>query len=128
VRWTSPTHHLIRRAARATVIAGEEIAAGDWVCAWVASANRDERVFERPYEFRLDRRPNPHLGFGAGHHYCIGAHLSRAALAMTFERLLAGVAEVEPAGEPVHLRSNWINGLTHLPVVTRGQQRCATRS
>lgn len=119
-RWTSPTHHLVRRVTRDTVVAGHAIAAGDWMCAWVASANRDERVFDDPYSFRLDRRPNPHLGFGAGPHFCVGTHLSRAALAMLVGRLLRPGMVVEPVGEPTHLRSNWINGLTHLPMTIRG--------
>ncbi|MFI7020092.1 cytochrome P450 [Streptomyces sp. NPDC050164] len=118
-RWTSPTHHLIRRATKDTTLAGVKIAAGDWVCAWVASANRDETVFDTPYRFRLDRRPNPHLGFGAGPHFCIGTHLSRAALTMLFDCLLRKGTVMELAGEPAHLRSNWINGLTHLPVLIR---------
>jgi cytochrome P450 len=118
VRWTSPTHHLIRRATRRTRIRDVEIAEGDWVCAWVASANRDEAIFDNPYEFRLDRRPNAHLGFGVGPHFCIGTHLSRTALIMLFQRLIRSDAVMEP-GEPVHLRSNWINGLTRLPIAVR---------
>jgi cytochrome P450 len=119
VRWASPTHHLVRRIARDTVLAGVPVAKGDWVCAWVASANRDEAEFPRPYEFLLDRHPNPHLGFGAGPHFCIGTHLSRAALTMLLRHLIRPGAEVAPAGEPVHLCSNWINGLTHLPIAYR---------
>ncbi|MEW1860530.1 cytochrome P450 [Streptomyces sp. NBC_00669] len=119
-RWTSPTHHLIRRATRDTELAGVRVRAGDWVCAWVASANRDEDVFEDPYRFRIDRRSHGHLGFGAGPHFCVGTHLSRAALVMLLTRLLRPSAVVEAVGEPTHLYSNWINGLTHLPIGFRG--------
>ncbi len=116
-RWASPTHHLTRRANDDTEIGGTAIARGDWVCAWVASANRDESVFDDPYTFDVRRSPNPHLAFGMGAHYCIGAPSSRLALAMLFEELAGRIDSFELAGEPVHLYSNWINGLTRLPVV-----------
>ncbi|GAA4463392.1 cytochrome P450 [Phytohabitans houttuyneae] len=119
VRWASPTHHLVRRVARDTQLGDVPMAEGDWVCAWVASANRDEAVFDRPYEFLLDRRPNPHLGFGAGPHFCIGTPLSRVALTLLFGHLIRPGVEVTAAGEPAHLRSNWINGLTHMPIAYR---------
>jgi cytochrome P450 len=115
-RWTSPTHHLVRRASRDTEIGGVPIAEGDWMCGWVGSANRDESIWPDPYAFRLDRSPNPHLGFGAGAHYCIGSHVSRAALAMLFELLFRRVSRFELLDEPTHLLSNWINGMTHMTV------------
>lgn len=115
-RWTSPTHHLVRRATTDVEVHGERIAAGDWVCAWVASANRDEQVFSNPYQFQLNRTPNPHLSFGAGAHFCIGTHLSRAALSILFGFIVDSLDRVE-VGEPTHLRSNWINGLSRQPIV-----------
>jgi cytochrome P450 len=115
-RWTSPTHHLVRRATTDVEIGGERIGAGDWVCAWVASANRDEQHFPDPYEFDPRRTPNPHLSFGAGVHFCIGTHLSRAALTMLFSLIVDRLGHVE-IGPPTHLRSNWINGLTSQPIV-----------
>ncbi|GIH25272.1 cytochrome P450 [Acrocarpospora phusangensis] len=115
-RWTSPTHHLVRRADAEAELDGATIKAGDWVCAWVASANRDEEVFADPYAFRLDRERNPHLSFGVGAHFCIGTHLSKAGLTMAFEWLFTHVRRVEPTGVPTHLLSNWINGLTRMPV------------
>lgn len=116
-RWASPTHHLVRRATREAEVGGTVVAEGEWVSAWVASANRDEAVFDRPYEFDPGRSPNPHLGFGAGPHYCIGAPASRLALGMLFEQLVAEVERFELAGEVLHLRSNWINGLVSMPMV-----------
>jgi cytochrome P450 len=116
VRWTSTPHHLVRRATRDTVLGGVPIAAGDWVCAWLPSANRDERVFADPYTFDITRSPNQHIGFGAGPHYCIGAPMSRMALRLLFIDLLARFTGIEPVGEPQHLHSNWINGLVSMPV------------
>lgn len=116
VRWTSPTHHLVRRATADTTLGEAEIKAGDWVAAWVASANRDEAVFEDPFSFDIDRSPNRHLGFGGGPHYCIGAPMSRLALSVLFEELTTRFDGFAAAGPPVHLHSNWINGLVSLPV------------
>jgi cytochrome P450 len=116
VRWTSPTHHLVRRATADTRIGDATIKAGDWVAAWVASANRDESVFEDPFTFDIGRSPNRHLGFGGGPHYCIGAPMSRLVLTVLFEELVRRYAAFEPTGPPVHLHSNWINGLVSMPV------------
>ncbi|GIE99523.1 cytochrome P450 [Paractinoplanes rishiriensis] len=122
-RWTSTPHHLVRRAVTEVRLGGVRIAAGDWVAAWLPSANRDETVFTDPYTFSLRRPSNPHLGFGAGPHYCIGAPLSRMALTMLFEELLGRFERIEPAGPPRHLYSNWINGLTSMPVAVTPRRR-----
>lgn len=122
-RWASPTHHLVRRATAPATVGGVDVAEGDWVCAWVASANRDEDVFDAPYEFRLDRAPNPHLGFGVGPHYCIGAPSSRSALTMMFEELFEHIDSISAPGPVRHLYSNWINGLTSLPLRTVARGR-----
>lgn len=116
IRWTSPTHHLVRRATAETRIGDATIRAGDWVAAWVASANRDEAVFDEPFTFDIRRSPNRHLGFGGGPHYCIGAPMSRLALAVLFEELVRRYAAFELTGPLVHLHSNWINGLVSMPV------------
>jgi cytochrome P450 len=116
VRWTSPTHHLVRRASTDTELGGVTIKAGDWIAAWVASANRDESVFDEPFTFDIGRNPNRHLGFGGGPHYCIGAPMSRLVLAILFEELVRRYAGFERTGPLVHLHSNWINGLVSMPV------------
>lgn len=115
-RWTSPTHHLVRRANHDTEIAGVRIAEGDWMCGWVGAANRDYAVWDDPYTFRLDRSPNPHLGFGAGAHYCLGSHVSRAALTMLFTSFTQKARRFDLLDEPTHLLSNWINGFTHMNI------------
>jgi len=116
VRWSSPTNHLIRRATRDVELAGVAMRESDWVCAWVASANRDEAIFADPYHFDARRSPNPHLGFGAGPHYCIGAPSSRLALRALLGELARQRVRFEVVGPPGHLRSNWINGITTLPM------------
>ena len=77
LRFHSPFKATLRRAARDLEIAGQPIAKGDLILPLIASANRDESVFERADEFILDRKPNPHLAFGLGIHSCLGASLAR---------------------------------------------------
>ncbi|MER7004861.1 cytochrome P450 [Dactylosporangium sp. NPDC000555] len=125
-RWTSTPYHLVRRAVNDVVLAGVPIAAGDWVCAWLPSANRDESVFADPYEFSLRTLPSPHLGFGAGPHYCIGAPLSRMALGVFFRELVRRFDGVDITAPPQHLYSNWINGFSSVPV--RARRRPAVAS
>ncbi len=77
LRWVSPITHFARVATEDSEMHGMTIHAGDPVALYFASANRDEDVFDDPFAFRLDRRPNPHLAFGFGEHFCMGAHLAR---------------------------------------------------
>ena len=116
LRWTSPLIHFARSANRDTEIAGQPISAGDVVCMFYPSANRDEEVFDDPYAFRVDRRPNPHLSFGVGEHYCLGAHIARLELCVIFQHLLPRLAEVEVAGPISRLRSNIVGGIKRLPI------------
>jgi cytochrome P450 len=96
---------------------GVGLTEGEKVSIWFISANRDEDVFDDPYRFDLRREDNAHLAFGGGGpHHCLGAHLARLELRVLFEELVRRVARVEPAGEPERLRSNFVNGLKHLPV------------
>jgi len=117
-RWATPTNHLMRRTRVALELHGEQIPAGSAVCLWLASANRDEDVFEAPFEFRPDRLPNRHIAFGVGTHYCTGARAARMVLATLLDELVTRFDRIELAGRPVHLYSNFVNGMSSLPVVT----------
>ncbi|GIE99524.1 cytochrome P450 [Paractinoplanes rishiriensis] len=119
LRWASPTNHLMRRARCPVRLGGTLIDEGDLVCGWVAAANRDETVFAEPYAFDPARQPNPHLAFGVGAHRCIGGPPAQVVLAVLLEELCGRVDEIVPAGAPVHMRSNFINGITSLPVEFR---------
>jgi cytochrome P450 len=83
---------------------------------WYPSANYDEEVFEDPFRFDIRRDPNDHLTFGTGRHVCLGASLARLEVRVVFEELLKRVASMELTAEPDRLRSNFINGIKHLPV------------
>jgi cholest-4-en-3-one 26-monooxygenase len=116
VRWVSPANLVRRTALRDTELCGQRIAAGDKVVAFLASANRDDRVFAAPQEFDIGRNPNPHVAFGNGPHFCLGRHLA----ALELEVLLAALAErtpdIRPRGEVSRLRSNFLNGIKRMPV------------
>jgi cytochrome P450 len=93
-----------------------ELAPGEKVLLFYNSANRDERVFADPHRFDIERDPNPHVGFGAaGPHFCLGAHLARREIGVIFTELLTRLPDIRAAGPPERLRSNFINGIKHLP-------------
>jgi cytochrome P450 len=117
LRWGSPTIMFRRTATRDTELRGVKIAEGDKVVVWFASADYDEEVFPDPFRFDVRRSPNRHFAFGAGGpHFCLGAPLARLEMRVMFEELLPRVASMEPAGEVSRLRSNFINGIKHMPV------------
>jgi len=117
IRWASPVIHFRRTATRDVEIEGTTIAAGDPVVLFYISANRDEAAFENPFRFDVGREPNDHLGFGGGGpHFCLGANLARIEMRVMFEELLARTASIEQTAPAQRLRSNFINGIKHLPV------------
>ncbi len=107
--------HFRRTATEDTEIRGTPIKSGDKVVIWYTSANYDEDVFDEPYTLDLRRDPNNHVTFGTGRHVCLGNSLARLEVRVVFEELLKRVASFE-VGEPDRLRSNFINGIKHLPV------------
>jgi cytochrome P450 len=119
VRWTSPSPSKRRTATRDTTLGGHDVQAGQKVLVWEGSANRDGTVFADPDVFDVARKPNPHLGFGQGVHYCLGANLARLELRVLFEELLARFASVRLV-EPVEwARSNRHTGIRHMVVELR---------
>jgi cytochrome P450 len=117
LRWGSPTIMFRRTATRDTELRDVRIAEGDKVVVWFASADYDEEVFADPFRFDVRRSPNRHFAFGAGGpHFCLGAPLARLEMRVMFEELLPRIASMEPAGEVSRLRSNFINGIKHMPV------------
>ncbi len=116
LRASTVTMHFRRTATDDTELGGEQIRKGDRVVMWYSSANYDEEVFDDPYRFDIRRTPNDHLAFGTGRHVCLGASLARLEVRVVFEELLKRVDDFVVVGEPVRLRSNFINGIKHLPV------------
>jgi cholest-4-en-3-one 26-monooxygenase len=117
LRWASPVIHFRRTATADTVVGGQAIEAGDALVMYYTSANRDETVFERPEVFDITRDPNDHIAFGGGGaHHCLGANLARLELQIIFRELLSSTRSIELAGDVQRLRSNFINGIKHMPV------------
>jgi cytochrome P450 len=116
VRWTAPVNYMKRSALRDIEYDGVTFEKGDALALFYNSANRDETVFEDPYQFDIARSPNRHLGFGWAEHYCLGAHLARASIVALLEQIRDRVELLEPAGNPTWTSSSFVVGLKHLPV------------
>jgi cytochrome P450 len=117
LRWGTVTMHFRRTATRDVELQGKQIREGDKVVVWFVSGNFDEAVFPEPDRFDLGRDLNPHMTFGSGGpHVCLGAHLARLEIRVMFEELLPRLRDLELTGPIVRLRSNFINGIKHMPV------------
>jgi len=116
VRWASSTTYNRRTATVDTELHGHRLAAGDKVTLWWGSANYDPRAFDEPHRFDPDRSPNHHLAFGHGNHFCLGSHLARMEIRLTFGVLLDRVARLEQTGPIEWVRSNKHTGVRHLPM------------
>jgi cholest-4-en-3-one 26-monooxygenase len=116
VRWVTPVIQFSRTATQNVELRGETIRTGQAVCLFYASGNRDEEVFERPFEFRVDRQPNPHVAFGQGEHVCLGAHLARLELRHAFAQLRTRLRSCELAGPVERVRSSFVGGIKRAPM------------
>jgi cytochrome P450 len=119
IRWTTPVKHFMRSATQDTEVRGRRIAKGDWLMLCYLSGNRDEEVFDAPEEFRVDRDPNRHLGFGYGPHLCLGQHMAKMEMRILFEELLPRLDSIEFDGEAKLTASNFVSGPKTLPVKYR---------
>jgi cytochrome P450 len=117
LRWATPVLHFRRTATRDTELRGINIRKGDKVVTWYISANRDGEAFPDPDRFDITRRPNEHVTFGpGGPHFCLGAHLARLETRILFEELLPRLDSIELTGPVKRMRSNFVNGIKHMPV------------
>jgi cytochrome P450 len=117
LRWATPVHHFRRTARVDAELGGKDIKAGEKITTWFVSGNRDETVFEDADHFDVGRSPNPHMTFGPGGvHHCLGAHLAKMEVRLTFEDLLARGVQLELTSPPERLRSNFFNGIKRMPV------------
>ncbi|MCE2390837.1 MAG: cytochrome P450 [Proteobacteria bacterium] len=118
IRWVTPILNMRRTATRDTEVAGQSIAEGEQVLLMYSSANRDENVFEDPDRLDVKRRPNPHIAFGFGTHFCLGASLARLELRVVFEELLRSLPDLRlaPGFEPDYVPNAFTRGLRELQV------------
>jgi cytochrome P450 family 142 subfamily A polypeptide 1 len=119
LRWVSPIIGFRRTATCDTEIRGQTIRAGERVLMLYQSANRDEAVYPDGDRFDVARDPNPHLAFGIGAHFCLGANLARLEMKLAFEALLARLPDMQlaPGATPVRQASTLVRGIASLPVV-----------
>ena len=116
LRWTSPVISFLRTATEDFDLSGTTIRAGQAVCVFYPSANRDDAVFEDPYRFDITRDPNPHITFGYGAHFCLGTNLAKAELRSALKALIPLLLSLEVAGEPRRIANTHVSGYAHLPV------------
>jgi cytochrome P450 len=115
LRWVTPIMQFRRTASRDTELSGQRIAGGDKVVLYYVSANRDAQVFAEPDRLDLGRDPNPHLAFGIGPHFCLGAHLARLEVGTLLTALRPYLHRFELTGPVVRLESNFVNGTKSMP-------------
>ena len=116
IRWMTPVKHFMRSATADTELGGRGIAKGDWLMLCYASGNRDEEVFEDPFSFRCDRKPNRHVAFGYGAHLCLGQYLAKLEMRILFEELLPRLKSIALDGEVKMTQATFVNGPKKLPV------------
>ena len=116
IRWASPVRHFARTAVEDGEVNGHPYRKGDLFLLSYPSANRDEAVFDDPFAFRIDRRPNRHLAFGTGPHLCLGQHLARMELTTFLREFLTRIEHFELAGEPRWTEATFVGGVKRLPI------------
>ena len=116
LRYVSPVAHFRRTATADTTLGDQHIRAGDKVVVWFGAANRDPNVFSNRHGLELDRAENPHMAFGIGPHYCLGAHLARLEVKTMLDELVQHFPNLSLTSEPVRVGSNFISGISSMPV------------
>jgi cytochrome P450 len=116
IRWTTPVKHFMRSAVEPYELRGHRFEPGDLLLLSYPSANRDEAVFDDPFTFDVGRSPNPHLAFGFGAHYCLGAKLAKMEIRALLTELVPRLRSIELDGEPALSQTTFVGGLKHLPI------------
>lgn len=123
LRWATPVMHFRRTATKDLILGGQQIKAGDKVVIWYISANRDEKYFDDPFVFDIERTPNEHVSFGGGGpHFCLGSNLARREIYVMFDTILDRMHDIKLDGDISRLRSNFINGLKHIPITFKADK------
>ena len=116
LRWTSPVIYMRRSVTQDVELGGEQLRAGDKVVMYYGSANRDEEAFQRPNELNILREGERHLAFGGGHHVCLGQWFARLEIDAIMKEVLLRLKDVELLQEPSWMTSNFISGITKMPI------------
>ena len=119
LRFVTPLNNMFRTAVADAQVGGTAVSSGDRIALVYPSANRDDAVFERPDEVDLARDPNPHVAFGFGTHFCLGAHVARLSLRVTLEELTARFTELRPASEPRYEANVFVKAVERFDLAVR---------
>lgn len=116
IRWVSPVRHMMRTTTRDIELRGRQIKAGENLCLWYPSANRDNGAIADPDRFNIERDNRNQLAFGYGGHMCLGQHLAVLEVEMFFSELLPRLKHIELASEPAGVQAVFVGGLKSMPV------------
>ena len=116
IRWVSPVRHMMRTTTDDIVLRGKSLKAGDSLCMWYPSANRDSDAIDNPDTFDIERDNRNQLAFGYGGHMCLGQHLAVLAVELFFRELLPRLKHIEMAAEPEWVQAIFVGGLKSMPV------------
>ena len=116
LRWVTPVMQFRRTATRDTKVGGHSIRKGEKLVMYYGAANRDPRIFRNPETFDITRKPNPHIAFGTGTHFCMGSHMARLEMRVTLEELLVRFPNLHLKSPPERLHSNFISGIKRMPI------------
>ena len=116
IRWVSPVRHMMRTTTKDIELRGKTIKAGDSLCLWYPSANRDSDAIEDPDTFNIERDNRNQMAFGFGGHMCLGQHLAVLETALFFEELLPRLEHIELAADPDWVQAIFVGGLKSMPV------------
>jgi cytochrome P450 len=116
IRWVSPVRHMMRTTTEDIELRGKHLKAGDSLCLWYPSANRDADAIENPDVFDIERDNRNQLAFGYGGHMCLGQHLAVLEVEVFFRELLPRLNHIEMAAEPEWVQAIFVGGLKSMPV------------
>lgn len=108
-----------RTAICDTKIGDQEVKKGEKVVMYYGAVNRDPHVFDDPEVFDITRKPNPHIAFGTGTHFCMGSHIAKLEMRVALEEFLLRFPNVQLMAEPERLQSNFISAIKSMPVRLR---------
>jgi len=116
IRWVTPVKNFFRTAKEDYKLRDQNIRKNDSVLLCYPSGNRDEEIFDDPFNFKVDRNPNKHLAFGHGAHLCLGKHLAKMEMEIFYEELFKVLKNIEINGKPQWVKASFVSGLKSLPI------------
>tara|TARA_B100001146_G_scaffold136881_1_gene120026 strand:+ start:13035 stop:14282 length:1248 start_codon:yes stop_codon:yes gene_type:complete len=116
IRWITPVKNFFRTAKEDYKLRDQNIRKNDSVLLCYPSGNRDEEIFDDPFNFKVDRNPNKHLAFGYGAHLCLGKHLAKMEMEIFYEELFKELKDIEINGKPQWVKASFVSGLKSLPI------------